>query len=212
MRMRKIAEAKGASIALAWLLAKPHVSTIMIGAKNEARWRHDADRPLVDHHVPSAGSHGRRQLAARNGSETTSARAPSSARRASGLGVLMGVMSTYRTPTCSGHLDLPALRAMDGDCQLMSRARLVAACRKDSRALDACAGRRSNNSNCPSSETRDSVSVHERPVRIGRECEGKRRDPLDTLASGMPVDARAARIAFIPARARFIAVGSRFLG
>jgi len=40
--MRKIADARGASvacIALAWLLAKPHVSTIIIGARNEEQLR-----------------------------------------------------------------------------------------------------------------------------------------------------------------------------
>ena len=40
--MRKIGDAKGASVAcvaLAWLLAKPHVSTIIIGARNEAQLR-----------------------------------------------------------------------------------------------------------------------------------------------------------------------------
>jgi aryl-alcohol dehydrogenase-like predicted oxidoreductase len=40
--MRKIGDARGASvarIALAWLLAKPHVSTIIIGAKNEDQLR-----------------------------------------------------------------------------------------------------------------------------------------------------------------------------
>lgn len=40
--MRKIADARGASVAcvaLAWLLAKPHVSAIIIGAKNEAQLR-----------------------------------------------------------------------------------------------------------------------------------------------------------------------------
>lgn len=40
--MRKIGDAKGASVAcvaLAWLLAKPHVSAIIVGAKNEAQLR-----------------------------------------------------------------------------------------------------------------------------------------------------------------------------
>ena len=40
--MRKIGDAKGASVAcvaLAWLLAKPHVSAIIIGAKNEEQLR-----------------------------------------------------------------------------------------------------------------------------------------------------------------------------
>jgi aryl-alcohol dehydrogenase-like predicted oxidoreductase len=40
--MRKVGDAKGASVAavaLAWLLAKPHVSTIIIGAKNEEQLR-----------------------------------------------------------------------------------------------------------------------------------------------------------------------------
>jgi aryl-alcohol dehydrogenase-like predicted oxidoreductase len=40
--MRKIGDAKGASVAcvaLAWLLAKPHVSAIIVGAKNEEQLR-----------------------------------------------------------------------------------------------------------------------------------------------------------------------------